>query len=163
MKFIIDEMIIGLVKWLRILGFDTVAIPFIKGEKIKDITSRYFITGSKKHFEEWQDQKKVFIPFTSVSKQLNYLNKELNIFEKIKFLSRCLLCNTKLFSVNKSEITDDIPSKVMEKFDRYYQCPNCNKIYWEGGHVQRKLDKLQRMGIKINLNNNQGDNYGESR
>lgn len=163
MQFIVDEMIIGLVKWLRILGFDAVDINFVKNDKVKNnLDSKYFITASKKHFEEWKSQKKVFIPFNTVSEQLNYLNKEINIFEKIKFLSRCLLCNRKFFSVDKSEITNNIPQKVREKFDRYYQCPNCKRIYWEGSHVQRILDKLERMEIKINLNN-EGDEYVESR
>jgi uncharacterized protein with PIN domain len=163
MKFIVDEMIIGLVKWLRVLGFNAVDMNFVKNEQARDkLDSRYFITASKKHFKEWKSQNKVFIPFNSVSEQLNYLNEKLDIFREIRFLSRCLLCNMKLLSVNKSEIINNIPQKVRESFDKFYQCPECKRIYWEGGHVQRILDKLECIGIKINLNN-KGDEDVESK
>jgi hypothetical protein len=130
-----------------------------KNETNNELHSRYFITASKKHYEESKGQKKVFIPFDSISEQLNYLNKKLDIFEKINFLSRCLLCNTKILPAKKNEIIDDIPERVIKNFGTFYYCSNCNKIYWQGGHVQRMLDKLQRMGVPINLNN-EGEKHG---
>jgi uncharacterized protein with PIN domain len=69
------------------------------------------------------------------------------------------LCNIKVLLLKKSEIVDDIPERVIKNFGAFYYCPNCNKIYWQGGHVQRMLDKLQRMGVPINLNN-EGEKHG---
>jgi uncharacterized protein with PIN domain len=153
MEFFVDEMVVGLTRWLRILGFDTIDMRSYKKEGMNNLLgSRYFITASKKHYEEWRGQKKVFIRFDSISERLNYLDSKLDIFNKIEFLSRCLLCNSKILSLKKSEIVDDVPKRVLKNFDNFYHCPKCNKIYWQGGHVKRIFDKLKRMGVPINLN-----------
>lgn len=159
MDFFVDEMIVGLARWLRILGFDTIGIHSYKKEEMNNLlTSRYFITASKA-LSGMERSKKIFIRFDSISEQLNYLDNKLDIFKKIKFLSRCLLCNSKILPIKKSEIIDDVAERVIKNFDNFYHCPKCNKIYWQGGHVKRLSEKLKRMGVPVNLNN-EGEKYG---
>lgn len=150
-KFITDGMLKGLMRWLRFLGFDTIEFtnPLKQNVKEAEYAERHFLTASPGHFQKWKGDKKILIPFERISDQLNYLNKELKIFEHIEFLSRCSMCNEVIIPVKKDEVIDKIPENVAKNFNQFYQCPDCKRIYWQGGHVKRIINKLSRIGVTI--------------
>lgn len=51
-------------------------------------------------------------------------------------MSRCLKCNTLLIEREKASVKLKIPFYVFKTHDRFYSCPNCNKIYWRGTHYE---------------------------
>ena len=120
---------------------------------------RYFLTASPKHFRKWKGDKKILIPFEKSPEQLNYVNEKLNIFAEIKFLSRCSLCNEKIVSVKREDVIDEISENVAKNINQFYQCPNCQRIYWQGGHAIRMINKLDRMGVSISFDN-KGERHG---
>lgn len=151
MKFVVDNMLKGLLRWLRFLGFDSIEL---ESQSEKDsganrLSGRYFLTASPKHFRNWSRDKKLLIPYDKIPDQLNYVNEQLSIFEKARFLSRCSKCNMELAPVKKTQIMEEIPGSVADRFEKFYLCPSCKRIYWEGGHVKRLIGKLETMGIQI--------------
>lgn len=151
MKFVIDNMLKGLLRWLRFLGFDAVELnPRSWSESGgEQYSQRVFLTTSSKHFQSWHVGRKILIPYDKIPDQLNYVDGRLQIFKRAHFLSRCSICNAELAAVDKSEITGEIPDNVADRFEEFMRCPSCRRIYWEGGHVKRLRDKLERMGIPI--------------
>ena len=55
--------------------------------------------------------------------------------------SRCSLCNGILEQVEKHTILEKIPPRIVESVEKFWQCKNCNHIYWVGTHI-RNLEKL---------------------
>jgi uncharacterized protein with PIN domain len=61
----------------------------------------------------------------------------------MKEFSRCLECNELLKSIKKATIIEQLPLKVAQTQNEFYQCPSCKKIYWKGTHQQRMLKFVQ--------------------
>jgi uncharacterized protein with PIN domain len=149
--FIIDGMLKGLARWLRILGFDA---PVTEG---KEQTARLleghpravFITGSKNHYNLFESYNSLLIKTHRISEQLAKLDETYGIFHLIQPLSRCSICNVPLKDVEKNTIEDQIPEKVFYSFHQFSKCPECGRIYWPGGHVIRMIDKLKRSGVPL--------------
>jgi uncharacterized protein with PIN domain len=55
--------------------------------------------------------------------------------------SRCSLCNGMLSETDKDTILEKIPPKIAESVEKFWQCRDCNHIYWVGTHI-RNLEKL---------------------
>jgi len=55
--------------------------------------------------------------------------------------SRCSLCNGMLEQVEKYAIIEKIPPRIAESVEKFWQCKDCNHIYWVGTHI-RNLEKL---------------------
>ena len=51
--------------------------------------------------------------------------------------SRCSLCNTPLQETSRPA---DFPPDIAQA----YRCPTCDKYYWQGGHVARMRQRLER-------------------
>jgi len=148
--FITDGMLEGLLKWLRFLGFNAIRKQEL-GERSPHLRYReaVFLTTSNKNWEAWDKSPKILLKSQTPEGQLKELDERLKIFNFINFLSRCSVCNILLEKVEKNMVREQVPEKIFRNFSEFYRCPRCNRIYWEGGHVKRLLDKLNRMGISL--------------
>jgi uncharacterized protein with PIN domain len=50
---------------------------------------------------------------------------------------RCTLCNAELVPVDKSEVADKVPNGSLKRFDEFRVCSGCERVYWEGSHMER--------------------------
>ncbi len=55
--------------------------------------------------------------------------------------ARCPLCNSETNIIKKHSISKKIPMKVLEQNEKFWECKNCEKIFWEGSHI-RNLQKF---------------------
>ena len=60
--------------------------------------------------------------------------------------ARCTECNGELKITDKDIILNQVPKGVIEKIDEFWKCTNCDKIYWEGTHIE----KLQKFVVELN-------------
>ena len=37
--------------------------------------------------------------------------------------------------------------RVLARFDRFWQCRDCGKVYWRGSHYEQMLQRLRRLGL----------------
>ncbi len=51
--------------------------------------------------------------------------------------SRCSMCNGLLEERTRDQLKSEIPNKVSDYHNKFYQCAACGKVYWEGGHLSR--------------------------
>ncbi|HMA62895.1 MAG TPA: Mut7-C RNAse domain-containing protein [bacterium] len=147
MKFIIDKMLGKSAKYLRMLGYDTIyPPPKVQQELINQAVqeNRYIITRSSKLYQNDSQAKILLLSSNDFTTRFQKIAEELNIqIDDDKIFSRCLQCNFPLQNINKSKIKARLPQKVKSNFHHFTFCPNCDKIYWRGGHTERMLNKIK--------------------
>lgn len=148
MKFICDQMLAGLGKWLRVAGYDTLIVD----ESIEDkeilscaLRENRLLLTRDRHFQEMQAPPKTVIFFKSNSliECIRELNHELKINWLYAPFSRCLICNSALIEPSKEDILEQVPADIRARSEQFWFCPQCQKVYWEGSHTQKMQKQLQ--------------------
>jgi uncharacterized protein with PIN domain len=150
MKFLCDQMLGTLAKWLRIYGFDT----FYTNSKVKDSElldismkeNRTLITRDKLLYKNAKKNNicVIEIKTTDIDEQLRVVLKNSFIRDEL-FLTRCLICNSRISRIKKEYIKDIVPKKSFRNNDEFWQCKKCNKIYWKGSHYKKMLEKINNL------------------
>ncbi len=151
-KFIVDNNVGKLTRWLRIMGYDTlffggsddsnmVAMALAEGRVIltrdTQIMERRVVTSGK--------LKAVFITSDEPERQMHQVIDTLNLDCQFRPFTICLECNQPLVERRPEQVTDLVPPYVFQTQSQYMECPACHRIYWRGTHWQamtRTLEKL---------------------
>ncbi|MDX1250836.1 MAG: Mut7-C RNAse domain-containing protein [Gammaproteobacteria bacterium] len=146
MKFLCDEMLKRLGRWLRAAGYDTV----IEGDGVSDRDliqravreGRLLITRDRK-LMEFREAPGVVILLRSNAVQdcIQELTGRLGIDWTFQPFTRCLVCNTPLTEAAPEQWCD-VPHRSRVTINHLFYCPQCGKVYWEGSHVRRMHGKL---------------------
>ncbi len=155
MRLVIDSMLGSLARWLRILGYDTIYYRNVEDWLLINIAKkedRVLITRDLSLYRRALSKgvKSVYIDaFDDVADALAILSIRLGIdltFKESK--TRCPKCNTELMLVPKAEVLHLIPKNVALNHDKFWRCPKCNKVYWQGAHWKTIDDVLKRANNK---------------
>jgi uncharacterized protein with PIN domain len=153
--FIVDGMLKGLVKWLRILGFSSTSSADLSEiyTLLNNKPGTAFVTASRTHFSKFSQDNSILLTSNNITDQLRELNEHYGIFQKINLFSICLICNIPVVPVAREKIINQIPEQVSLSMKQFWRCPSCEKIYWQGGHVYRMVNKLRQLKIPVNFKN----------
>ncbi len=149
-KFIADRMLGKLVKWLRILGFDT-TYPSFDDDLSLILTarqeSRILLTRDANLIKRRNICDFLFIKSDHWEEQLLGIIKglKLKIDLNSKIFSRCSLCNTPTKDIDKKEVENYVPLYVFLTQSKFVYCPSCKKYYWRGTHWQRRTVKIKKL------------------
>jgi len=151
-RFIVDEMFGNVVRWLRILGFDTLDASSLRSGPGEDIDTKILLraleegrvlvtadVGLARRAEKLGVRVILFSRGENdVCWILRRVLREVGIesMDGLDMFSRCPLCNGVLRSVAKEEVKDRVPEGVFERVDEFWVCENCGKIYWVGSHFK---------------------------
>ena len=152
-RFLADEMLGTVAKWLRILGFDT---EYAKGMEDKDILreakeeGRTILTRDRELRERAvkSGTDALYLESADLEKDMREILARFPP-EPGRFMTRCTLCNSELAEVDKEDVKGRVPEGVYERQDRFWYCPNCDKYYWEGSHWEKMREfvrKVERTG-----------------
>ena len=144
-RFVVDSMLGKMAKWLRILGFDTLYERLDRQQKIDDFRHRGFILITRA--QRWCGQPKVFCPTANdPMEQLREVVSAIPIVPKeVRPLQRCIRCNQLLESISRDQALDFVPDYVFETNSVFYRCEGCQKVYWQGSHPRRMMERLQHI------------------
>ncbi|NPE27352.1 twitching motility protein PilT [Methanococcoides sp. SA1] len=141
-KFIIDVNLGKLVPKLRLLGFDTLYQNDYEDHEIVEVSNqenRIILTrdiGILKYnavkFGYWVRNTKPHL-------QVEEVIRKFSLKQQIKAFTRCSSCNGNLMSVPKESINHLLAQKIQEQFRDFTQCESCQKVYWQGSHVDKIL------------------------
>lgn len=153
LKFIADNNVGRLAKWLRMVGFDTLLFngaddaEMVSTAKEEDriiltrdtgIMERRLITSG--------EVQAILIESDRLDRQVRQVVHILKISKsQIKSLTLCLECNRQLIPRTKAEVRDRVPPYVFKTQESFVECPQCNRVYWKGTHRQamhRKIDNM---------------------
>ncbi len=140
-RFICDEMLGTLAKWLRILGFDT---EYAKGMEDSEILAmaekegRILLTRDKEMYGRAlrRNMDAMFLGNAELESDLREVIKKYRPDPEL-FMTRCTVCNSALEEVPKESVKGKVPDGVFERQERFWHCKRCDKYYWEGSHWER--------------------------
>ncbi len=151
-KFIADNNVGKLAKWLRIIGYDTLLFKEKNDSKMIEIAlneDRVILTKNsqimKRRLVTNGKLKAVHIKCDEPNVQLQETAKILNLDYHFNPFSLCLKCNQKLVPRSKEEVQDLVPPRVFEIQKQYMECPSCHRIYWHGTHWQAMVRELRNI------------------
>jgi len=155
-KFIADNNVGKLARWLRVIGYDTLLFKQKDDARmIKTAFSddRVVLTKDtqfmKRRLVTNGQLKAILIKQDAPKNQIREVVKSLNLDYHFKPFSLCLECNQTLIPRTKEEVQSLVPPHVFVTQTQYTECPACHRIYWQGTHWQamvKKLQDLQREG-----------------
>lgn len=153
MKFIVDHNAGKLVKWLRMLGYDTLfftgeddwemVITALKEERViltrdTEIMRRGVVASGR--------VKAVLVASDTAEEQVAQVVETLDLDCRSGLFTRCMECNTLLEERTGEEVKDRVPPYVYRTQEEYRECPSCRRIYWKGTHWQAMNKKLEKIG-----------------
>ena len=147
-----DVMLGSLARWLRILGFDTIYDNRIEDGEIARrcaAENRLALTQDRRLVERrLLRERSLLVQSVRLDEQLretlDFLGR---CAQADQILSRCLICNSPIRTLTKSEVRDRVPPFVFRTQQRFKYCPVCRRIYWGGTHRRRILRKLEKWGL----------------
>jgi len=154
LKFIVDNNVGKLAKWLRIMGYDTlffngsndsrmVAIALAEERVIltrdTQIMKRRVVTSGR--------LQAILIQTDEPERQMYQVIDSLLLDCQSKPFTMCLECNQPLMEKSKQQVKDLVPPYVFQTQNQYMECPKCHRIYWRGTHWQRMTEKLKKWTI----------------
>ena len=149
-KFFVDAMLGNIAKKLRLMGYDTKYSSNIEDESLIQISkkeNRIVISRDEDlvRISQKNDVNAIFIQRSNEEQQIHEIMDylDLNRVEINGDKARCPNCNSKTESIDKKNIYQKIPHKVLEYNEKFWICRNCDQIFWEGTHIQN-LQKLVR-------------------
>lgn len=144
-RFVADTSLELLARRLRLLGYDVATVPGARLEELFEAgrrEGRTVLTLSVRHPKRFAEVAAILVPRADPAAALRALAAS---YEPAgPPFSRCALCNAALQRRTPFEAVGEVPGKVLRASPTLNWCPNCGKWYWEGSHVARLKDWLER-------------------
>lgn len=147
-RFMVDAMLGGLARWLRILGFDAAFDAEISDEDLvrKGLREGRHILSRDRGLEDaWRVAQLTILKEEGEEAQLKVVLNRFELAGRIRLFTRCTLCNVLLVPVGREEVEDRVPERVLEAQDSFARCPSCQRVYWEGSHTERIRSRLKEV------------------
>ena len=146
--FFVDAMLGNIAKKLRLMGYDSKYASDIQDDDLINLArnEQRIIISRDENLVKMAlklEIKSIFLEKQEETKQFHEIIDKLNlkIIEINGDRARCPLCNTKTKFVTKDKVRNKISAKILEQNEKFWECENCRKIFWEGSHI-RNLRKF---------------------
>jgi uncharacterized protein with PIN domain len=159
-KFVADNNVGKLARWLRLIGYDTllfrqkndsqmIRTALSEGRVILTKDSQFM----RRRLVTSGRIKAIHIKQDNPELQVQELVQALNLNYHFKPFSLCLECNQELIARDIEDMEKRVPTHVFRTQTQYTECPACHRVYWRGTHWQAMVKKLQE------LQSTAGENY----
>ena len=151
MRFLVDGMLGGLARWLRILGQDVRYDASTKDNELLRIAHEENMVLLTRDDELYRRAIARKIPTALVLGETEEervaqiastfgVDLDVNMAE-----TRCPECGSGLKETPKSDVADAVPQASLRLYDRFWKCTkqNCGKVYWVGSHWDRIRQTLE--------------------
>jgi uncharacterized protein with PIN domain len=158
-KFLADSMLGKLARWLRMLGHDVIYNIELNDNELLELAKKDNSVLLTKDLELYRraiakSVDALYLEGESESERLSEVAKRYDLTLKIDMeKSRCPICNTKLKATPKEQLSDELEKNTFTYYEKFWKCPNCGQVYWQGAHwkqisstlkeAQEKLEKLK--------------------
>ncbi|GEO39816.1 hypothetical protein SAE02_39640 [Skermanella aerolata] len=140
-RFLCDEMLHRLGRWLRGAGYDTVIAE--GGDPDGVLLARALADGRKlltrdRAILQRKRANEVVVMLNSdaVRAQAGFLGQTLGVDWLLDPFSRCMVCNTVLTPA-APEMDRMVPARIRDQGVPIHFCPGCGRLYWPGSHESR--------------------------
>ncbi len=149
-RFIIDVHLGGLVRCLRLLGFDSVYSNSYTDETIARTAKaegRIVLTRDRGLLKRKLVTHGYLVRSVNTGEQVAEVVGRFDLERSMSPYSICLDCNIPLEPIDKEKLAGIVPSDICEKYDTFSRCASCGKAYWRGTHwdeMRRKLSEKRK-------------------
>jgi len=149
-RFIADNNVGKLARWLRMMGYDTVLFKQKDDDQMIETAlreDRVVLTKDaelvKRRLITNGTLKAILLKKDEPQLQVQEVLKTLDLNCHFKPFSLCLQCNQALMARDKEGVRNLVPARVFGTQTQYTECPACHRIYWQGTHWQAMVKRLQ--------------------
>lgn len=146
-RFLCDEMLVRLGRWVRSAGYDTlIAAPGSDDHRLIATAlaeDRLVITCDRALARRRGARERVVVlAATDVAVQARELARRCGIDWLHRPFSRCLVDNAAL-AIAAHRHLQTAPPAVRANGGPFLACPGCGRTYWRGSHYRRMLRQLE--------------------
>ena len=155
MKFIADSMLGKLARWLRMLGHDVTYNVQLNDNDLLELAKKENCVLLTKDLELYQraiakDIGALYLEGKSESERLAEVAKRYDLTLEIDMeKSHCPVCNTKLKATPKEQLSGKLEKNTFTYYDKFWKCPNCGQVYWQGAHWKQISNTLKEAEAKL--------------
>lgn len=148
--FLVDENVNRLAKLLRVVGLDAADCKGMGDNEIAveaEKTSRIVLSRDQRLLKR---SRIVWGRLVRSQEPWGQLQEILDLFDLkdcLRPFTRCVYCNRELQARSKEEVWDRLEPLTKRYYDSFFECPECNRVFWPGSHHERLMDRLQSLGI----------------
>jgi hypothetical protein len=147
-RFLVDRTLGRLVRWLRLLGYDTAwdrsgdppAVLARAAEEERVVLTRDTLLVERRPVGRGQ-VRAILVRADLLVDQLRQLHDEEGVGRRGE--PRCLVCNGLLQGRAPEQVRERVPPYVAQTQTRFTYCPPCDRVTWPATHwenMQRTLD-----------------------
>lgn len=148
-KFVADQMLGRLSKWLRLLGYDTLYFKSIADSDLIHIAEgqeRFLLTRDTRLMKRRVIRngliKAMLVEGDLLDDQLRQVTRELGLLPSDLLPPFCVECNLPLELVPRENAKGRVPPFVYRTQENFTRCPGCGRFYWAGTHWERIKEKI---------------------
>ena len=156
MRFLVDGMLGGLARWLRILGYEVRYDASAKDNdllKIADDESLVLLTRDLELYQRAVAKKiaSALVAGETEEERLAQMASSFGVrLETNMAETRCPECGASLLEKPKSDLADKVPEESLKLYNQFWKCSNqtCRKVYWVGSHwkhIRQTLEEAMRL------------------
>ena len=151
MRFLVDGMLGGLARWLRILGQDVRYDASTEDSELLRIAyeeNMILLTRDEELYQRAIDRR-ISSALVLGETEEERLAQIASIFDISLYVdmteTKCTECGARLKETPKSDVADEVPKGSLKLYDRFWKCTNqnCGKVYWVGSHWDRIRQTLE--------------------
>ncbi|MBN1439063.1 MAG: Mut7-C ubiquitin/RNAse domain-containing protein [Anaerolineales bacterium] len=146
--FILDGHLGRLAAYLRLLGFDTLyRNDFADGELAERSAAegRILLSRDRGLLKRSIVTRGYCVRSDSPRRQLREIVDRFDLARNCAPFRRCLACNGLLAPAEQQAVADGVPPGIRERFDEFYRCGGCGRIFWPGSHYARLQSILREV------------------
>jgi uncharacterized protein len=149
-RFLCDEMLAALARWLRAAGYDCALAPPSAPDRglIEQCGAedRVLVTRDRTLASEAKGVQAVLLPEGTLDEHAVTLGRVLGLDWRLAPFTRCMMDNTPLRPATAEEIAA-LPQQSRALPGPFRACPRCGRLFWPGSHVRRMTERLERWTV----------------
>lgn len=145
LRLLADGMLGRLAKWLRLLGYDTAydnAATDPELARRARAEGRVLLTRDRE-LAARRGLRTLLIQSELLEEQVLEVRDALGP-PPHPALSRCPVCNRLLEPISPAEIAARVPPYVLRTQTEFQRCPDCERVYWPGSHLQMMRNQMEK-------------------
>lgn len=154
-KFICDVHLGRLARRLRLLGFDVAYRNDADDPEIVEAAlaeKRIILTCDRGILKLKRVTHGYLVRSREVNEQVVEVLQRLDLVSSIAPFTRCTQCNGLIRSVDKDAVQEEVPPVARQRYDEFFRCEACGKVYWKGSHFERLQAYVEEVTATIRQN-----------
>jgi hypothetical protein len=152
-----------LTRWLRILGQNVKYFNKLNDNQLLTIAKkekRILLTRDLELYKQatTKNINAFYIEGENEAERLAKIAKRFNIKLEVDMtISRCPKCNIRVKPVPKENVIDKVEKSTFIYYDKFWECPKCEQIYWQGAHwprIRKTLEEAKENLAKLKKKQN---------